>query len=100
MDDILDRLQTIIADRLANGRPDESYVAMLAAKGPTRIARKLGEEATETVIAALAESDEALVGEAADLLFHLLILLGSRGLGLDEVRASAIIMAAREFEVS
>ncbi len=87
MTDILDRLEATIADRLAGGDTGHSYVAKLAAKGLPKLAQKLGEEATETVVAALAESDEALIGEAADLLFHLLMLLQARSLGLNDVRA-------------
>ncbi|MEM8726247.1 MAG: phosphoribosyl-ATP diphosphatase, partial [Pseudomonadota bacterium] len=59
----------------------------LNAKGLGTIAQKLGEEATEAVIAALSEGDEALVCEAADLLFHLLVLLGHKGIALDDVLA-------------
>lgn len=80
----LERLeQTIAARREAS--PDESYVARLNAKGLPKIAQKLGEEATEAVIAALSGSNEELVGEAADLLFHLLVLLNARGVRLDHV---------------
>ena len=67
--------------------PDSSYVARLNAKGINKIAQKLGEEATETVIAALTEDDKALVGEAADLVFHLLVLLGAKGVPLADVLA-------------
>lgn len=87
MTDILDRLEAMIADRLARGKADSSYVARQAAKGRLKLAEKLGEEALETVIAAIAQTDEALVGEAADLLFHLLIVLGERGISLNQVRA-------------
>ena len=62
-------------------------MAKQAAKGRLKLAEKLGEEAVETVIAAVAQDDEALVGEAADLVFHLLILLGERGISLNRVRA-------------
>lgn len=78
-------LESIIDTRLTMGQADTSYVAALAAKGLPKVAQKLGEEAVETVIAALAEDDTALVGEAADLLFHLTLLLKLRGLGLDDV---------------
>ena len=67
--------------------PKQSYVAKLHAKGIAKIAKKLGEEAVETVIAALAEDDAALTGEAADLLFHLLVLLDARGLRFADVVA-------------
>lgn len=82
--DILERLETVIADRqLAD--PETSYVAKLNARGIGVMARKLGEEATETVVASLIGNDEELVGESADLLFHLMVLLGSRGIPLDSV---------------
>jgi phosphoribosyl-ATP pyrophosphohydrolase len=75
----LDQLETIVHDRLTQGAASDSYVASLAAKGRKKIAQKLGEEATETVIAALTEDDAALVGEASDLIFHLTVLLAERG---------------------
>jgi phosphoribosyl-ATP pyrophosphohydrolase len=84
--DTLARLEATIAARRA-ADPDSSYVARLAHRGPGKIAQKLGEEATETVIAALTGSREDLVGEAADLLFHLLVLLGTREVALAEVLA-------------
>jgi phosphoribosyl-ATP pyrophosphohydrolase len=80
-------LEQIIADRLVAADAGSSYVATLAAKGLPKVAQKVGEEAVETVIAALTEDDAALVGEAADLLFHLTLLLKLRGLGLDDVAA-------------
>ena len=82
----LSRLEATIAARLA-ADPETSYVAKLNAKGLSKIAQKLGEEATETVIAALAQDRDELVGEAADLLFHLLVLLGAKGVPLAEVLA-------------
>jgi phosphoribosyl-ATP pyrophosphohydrolase len=75
--DTLARLEATIAARRA-ADPDSSYVAKLHARGLGKIAQKLGEEATETVIAALTEDDKALTGEAADLIFHLMVLLGAR----------------------
>lgn len=84
--DTLARLEAVIASRRA-ADPDSSYVAKLNAKGLTKIAQKLGEEATETIIAALAEDREALVGEAADLLFHMLVLLAAKDVPLAEVLA-------------
>jgi len=74
--DTLARLEATIATRRA-ADPESSYVAKLHAKGLGKIAQKLGEEATETVIAALTEDDKALTGEAADLIFHLMVLLGA-----------------------
>ncbi|MDP1027491.1 phosphoribosyl-ATP diphosphatase [Sphingomonas sp. KR1UV-12] len=89
--DALDRLDATIRDR-RGADPASSYVASLFAKGRPRIAQKLGEEATETVIAALTQPD-TLASEAADLLFHLLVLLADAGLSLDDVRAE---LARRE----
>jgi len=83
----LTRLEAVVKDRLAAGDAGASYVASLAAKGRGKIAQKLGEEATETIIAALTEDDAALTGEAADLIFHLTVLLAERGLGWDAVAA-------------
>ena len=82
----LDRLEAVIAAR-RGADPKSSYVAKLQAKGLTKIAQKLGEEAVETIIAALAEDRAALVGEAADLLFHLMMLLGEKDVPLAEVLA-------------
>jgi phosphoribosyl-ATP pyrophosphohydrolase len=84
---VLQRLEATIAARAKEGGADSSYVARLLAKGRLKIAQKLGEEAVETVVAALAQDDAALVGEAADLLFHLLILLNQRGIALADVLA-------------
>lgn len=84
MSDTLNRLEATIAERLG-ASPDASYVAKLNAKGTAAIAQKVGEEATETVIAALSGSTQELTGEAADLVFHLMVLLQSRGLSLDDV---------------
>lgn len=84
--DTLARLERTIAERL-KASPAESYVASLAARGLPVIARKLGEEATEALVAALAGDDEELVGEAADVLFHLMVLLAKKDIPLDRVLA-------------
>ena len=84
--DTLTRLAATIAAR-RGADPETSWVAKLNARGVPVIARKLGEEAIETVIAALSGSREELIGEAADTLFHLLVLLDAKGVGLDEVMA-------------
>lgn len=86
MSDTLTRLEATIAAR-RDASPEESYVANLHHKGLAKIAQKLGEEATEAVIAALAGDEAELVGEAADLLFHLIVLLGAKGVSLDQVMA-------------
>lgn len=82
----LERLEAIIAAR-RGADPESSYVAKLNAGGLTKITQKLGEEATEAIVAALAEDRDALIGEAADLLFHLLVLLGARDIPLSDVLA-------------
>ena len=84
--DTLARLeQTIAARRLAS--PEESYVAKLHAKGLDKIAQKVGEEGVETVIAALSGDRQELIGEAADLMFHLMVLLGAKDVPLADVLA-------------
>lgn len=82
----LSALQSVIAQRMAD-RPEGSYTARLYAQGPKRIAQKVGEEGLEVALAAVAESEEKLVAESADLLYHLLLLLKSRGLQLEHVVA-------------
>ena len=84
--DTLSRLEKTIAERRA-AEPDASYVAQLFARGRPVIARKLGEEAVEAVVAALGGSDEELTGEAADVIFHLLVLLAERDIALADVLA-------------
>lgn len=86
MDPRIERLESIIRSRKGSD-PSSSYVASLFAKGRGKIAQKLGEEATETIIAALSETPQKLTSEAADLLFHLAILLADAGLSLDDVLA-------------
>lgn len=66
-------------------RPGGSYTTALFDDGVRRIAQKVGEEGVETALAAVVQDDEALLGESADLVYHLLVLLRSRGLGLAEV---------------
>jgi phosphoribosyl-ATP pyrophosphohydrolase len=82
----LDDLAAIIAER-AGAKAESSYTKSLLDGGPVRAAKKLGEEAIETVIAALEGSREALVGESADLLYHLLVVLQARGIALGEILA-------------
>ena len=84
--DTLTRLEQVIAAR-RSASPDSSYVARLNTKGIEKIAQKLGEEATEAVIAALSGSRAELVGEAADVLFHLLVLLAAKDIALADVLA-------------
>lgn len=80
----LEKLEATIRSRRA-ADPSTSYVAKLFAKGRPKIAQKLGEEAVETVIAALAGDRKAVVGEVADLLFHLSVLLADLDIPLSEV---------------
>jgi phosphoribosyl-ATP pyrophosphohydrolase len=80
------RLEAVIRERRA-ADPSTSYVAKLTAKGRPKIAQKLGEEAVETVIAALSGDREEVVKEAADLIFHLTLLLADMDLSLDDVGA-------------
>ncbi len=82
----LSRLEATIQSR-RQADPGSSYVAKLNARGLNKIAQKLGEEATETVIAALVEDRQALVGEAADLIFHLVVLLAAKDIPLADVMA-------------
>jgi phosphoribosyl-ATP pyrophosphohydrolase len=84
--DILIRLEAVIARRM-HASPDESYVALMHSHGAAHIARKLGEESTEAVVAALTGTPEELVNEAADVLFHLLVLLAEKGVPVEDVLA-------------
>lgn len=84
--DSLSRLAATISAR-RGGDPETSYVAKLLARGTPVIARKLGEEAVETIVAALSGDRKELVGEAADVIFHLLVLLEAEGIPLGEILA-------------
>jgi phosphoribosyl-ATP pyrophosphohydrolase len=84
--DVLSRLQATIRARRSESA-EKSYTRQLLEAGPERCAKKLGEEAVETVIAGVGQSDDALRAEAADLLYHLLVLLEARGVALDDVLA-------------
>ena len=77
-------LESIIAHRIAD-QPEGSYTARLFAQGPSRIAQKLGEEGLETALASVTRDDEGVLSESADLVFHLLVLLKSRDLKLEDV---------------
>ncbi|GGA35696.1 phosphoribosyl-ATP diphosphatase [Sphingomonas psychrolutea] len=85
-DDTLDTLEATIRTR-RGADPATSYTAKLFARGRGKIAQKVGEEAVETVIAALTEDKTALIGEATDLIFHLLVLLADCDVSLDDIRA-------------
>jgi phosphoribosyl-ATP pyrophosphohydrolase len=86
LDPVLTKLQAVIRDRKSQDA-SSSYVASLFAKGRTKIAQKVGEEATETIIAALSDGPEAVTAEAADLVFHLMLLLEATGTSFDAVLA-------------
>jgi phosphoribosyl-AMP cyclohydrolase / phosphoribosyl-ATP pyrophosphohydrolase len=78
-------LQRVIADRAAAADPDSSYTARLLAKGIDTVCKKVGEEATEVVLAAKGREREAVVRESADLLYHLAVLWQEAGVGFSEV---------------
>jgi phosphoribosyl-ATP pyrophosphohydrolase len=86
MRDALERLEATIRERRA-ADPETSYVAKLTARGRAKIAQKLGEEAVETVIAAMTDKRDEVVSESADLLFHLTVLLADMDLSLADVCA-------------
>lgn len=83
-DDILQQLAVILEDR-KNADPENSYVAQLYVKGLDTILKKIGEEATETILAAKSGDAEQLIYETADLWFHTLVMLAYQGLGPDAV---------------
>lgn len=89
--DPLAGLDALVAQR-ALRRPPGSYTTRLLEAGVHAIAQKVGEEGVETALAGVAQDDAALCGEAADLVYHLLVLLRARGLGLDDVQA---VLASR-----
>jgi phosphoribosyl-ATP pyrophosphohydrolase/phosphoribosyl-AMP cyclohydrolase len=83
----LAKLESVIAQRAVE-KPEASYTARLLDKGVKRIAQKVGEEGVETALAGVGETNDKVVEESADLLFHLLVLLRARGIALaDVVRA-------------
>jgi phosphoribosyl-ATP pyrophosphohydrolase/phosphoribosyl-AMP cyclohydrolase len=82
----LSTLEGVIEQRIADS-PTGSYTARLFAEGPKRIAQKVGEEGIEVALAAAVEPDDKVVSESADLIFHLLVLLRSRGLSFQSVVA-------------
>ena len=84
-EDFLVSLEEIIETRRREGTPEESYVARLFNKGINKIAQKVGEEAIELVIEAKDHDEKLFINEAADLLFHYLILLNAKGYNLQDV---------------
>ena len=95
MTDILIELARVLEER-KNANPDDSYVARLYDKGLDAILKKIGEEATETVMAAKDGNKAQIVYETADLWFHTLVLLAQQGLGPDDVLSEL----ARRFGIS
>ncbi|SDO43118.1 phosphoribosyl-ATP pyrophosphatase [Lutimaribacter pacificus] len=82
----LEELEQVVATRAA-ASPDESWTAKLLAKGPEKAAEKFGEEAIEAVIEAVRNDPDRLTSEAADVLFHLLVMLHARGVRVADVMA-------------
>ena len=95
MSDTLEKLAAVIEAR-KSASADTSYVASLFEKGMNSILKKIGEEATETIVAAKEDDDSQLVYETADLWFHTLVMLSARGLGPADVLAEL----ERRFDVS
>jgi phosphoribosyl-ATP pyrophosphohydrolase len=87
-------LERIVAER-ASAAPEESWTAKLLAAGPERAAKKLGEEAVETVIAAVQGDRDELIAESADLLYHLLVVLKARDVALRDVLSQLEARTAR-----
>lgn len=87
-------LERIVAER-ASAPPEESWTAKLLAAGPERVAKKLGEEAVEAVIAAVKGDREELIAESADLLYHLLVVLRARDVALRDVLSQLEARTAR-----
>jgi phosphoribosyl-ATP pyrophosphohydrolase len=87
--DFLEQLEAVVRDRIQQSS-DESYTASLARRGIVSVAQKVGEEGVEVALAAAAGADAELVSESADLVFHLLVALGIRGIDfasvVDELR--------------
>jgi phosphoribosyl-ATP pyrophosphohydrolase len=84
--DVLIRLAATIKER-RHAKPEESHTRRLLNEAPLKPAKKLGEEAVETAIAAIAQDDKALISETADMLYHLLVVLESREISLEQIFA-------------
>jgi phosphoribosyl-ATP pyrophosphohydrolase/phosphoribosyl-AMP cyclohydrolase len=85
-DQLLDRLYDLVKER-EKSRPVDSYTSYLFNQGLDKILKKLGEESTETIVAAKNNEDERLISEVADLVYHLIVLLVARGISLEQIRA-------------
>ena len=88
-DQLLDRLYILVQEREKN-RPAGSYTSYLFNEGLDKILKKLGEESTETIVAAKNDEDERLIAEVADLVYHLIVLLVARGISLDQIRGELV----------
>ena len=86
MPDMLTQLEAIIHDRKAHPQPD-SYTNHLLDRGLNKIAQKVGEEATEVIVAALGQGHDEQIGELADLFYHMLVLMTQLDISLDDVQA-------------
>jgi phosphoribosyl-ATP pyrophosphohydrolase len=86
MTDMLAELQAIILDRQQNPKPG-SYTNQLLDEGISRIAQKVGEEATEVVVATLSQGRDLQIGELSDLFYHTLVLMAHQGISLEDVYA-------------
>lgn len=84
--EFISALEAVIAERLRD-MPESSYTARLAAAGPHRVAQKIGEEGVELALAAVSDEDSRVTAEAADLLYHVLVLLAMRGLTFADILA-------------
>ena len=82
--DFIAELESIVKGRLAQGS-EESYTVRLAATGTKRIAQKVGEEGVELALAAVAGNRQEIVDEAADLVYHLIVLLADKGLSIEDI---------------
>ena len=85
--EFLNELQSVIQQRIESP-PEGSYTAQLLADGPSRIAQKVGEEGVELALASVTGDDDDVRNEAADLLYHLLVLLNARSITLEDVVAT------------
>ncbi len=90
----LQELEQIIAAR-ASASPEDSWTAKLLSKGPEKVAEKFGEEAIEALIEAVKGDAQGLTSEAADVLFHLLVMLHSRGVSVADVMAELATRQSR-----
>ena len=93
---MLNRVLQIIHQRIASGKPDSSYVASIVQKGEDKILRKIGEEATEVVLAAKGQDRVALVHELTDLWFHCLVLMAEKEISLRILTMNSRVVSANQ----